>query len=129
MNYFELYDDQEAVLDRIEQLKYDDYYEEDIHLLGRDDMEFKALDYTEVNFHSHITHERGLREILSNNETAERFLNNFDLGEDEIEKYLFKISEGNYLIYYDDDILQTRAEEAEGTTASSEADLTDNHDR
>jgi len=129
MNYFELYDDQEAVLNRIEQLKDEDYYEEDIHLLGREDMEFKALDYTEINFHAHATHERGLREILSNNEPAERFLNNFELGEGEIEKYLFKISEGNYLIYYDDDVLQRGTEEAEDTAASSEADLTDNDDR
>lgn len=128
MNYFELYDDQEAVLDRIEQLKNEDYYEEDIHLLGRDDKEFKALDYTEVHFHGHVPNDRGLREILSNNEPAERFLNKFDLGEDEIEKYLFKISEGNFLIFYDDDVLQIRAEEAEGTTSTSEADLSD-HDK
>ncbi len=126
MNYFELYDDKEAVLNRIEQLKDEDYYEEDIHLIGRDDMEFKALDYTEVNFHGHVSHERGLREILSNSEPAERFLNRFDLGEDEIEKYLFKVSEGNFLIYYDDDILQTRAKESEGPSPSSEADLRDN---
>lgn len=125
MNYFELYDDKEAVLNRIEQLKDEDYYEEDIHLIGRDDMEFKALDYTEVHFHGHAAHERGLREILSNNEPAERFLNRFDLGEDEIEKYLFKVSEGNFLIFYDDDVLQRRAEEAEGTTISSESDLND----
>lgn len=126
MNYFELYDSQETVLNRIEQLKSEGFYEEDIHLLGRDDMEFTALEYTEVVFHKHLLEEHGLREILSKNESAERFLNGYDLDEEEIEKYLFKISEGNYLIYYDDDILREREDEKKGFDRSSEADLTDN---
>ncbi|WP_411843059.1 hypothetical protein [Salinicoccus sp. HZC-1] len=125
MNYFELYDSQEAVLSRIEQLKGEGFYEEDIHLLGRDDVEFKALDYTEVNYHGHVPNERGLREILSNTEPAERFLNRYNLGDDEIEKYLFKISEGNFLIFYDDDMLKKHAEEIEDTSGVSEADLLD----
>lgn len=125
MNYFELYDTQEAVLDRLEQLKGEGFYEEDIHLLGRDDAEFTALEYTEVNYHSHVPNERGLREILSNTEPAERFLNRYNLGEDEIEKYLFKISEGNFLMFYDDDMLKKHAEEMEDLSSSSEADLID----
>ncbi|WP_020007098.1 general stress protein [Salinicoccus albus] len=126
MNYFELYDSEEAVLNRIEQLKSEGFYEADIHLLGRDDMEFTALDYTEVVYHKHMLEEHGLREILSKNESAERFLNGYDLSEEEIERYLFKISEGNYMIYYNDDVLQERDEEKEGNDRSSEADLTDN---
>lgn len=125
MNYFEMYDGQEAVLNRIEQLKGEGFYEEDIHLLGRDDVDFKALDYTEVNYHGHVPNERGLRDILSNSEPAERFLNRFDLGEDEIEKYLFKISEGNFLMFYDDEMLKKHAEEIEDTSGASEADLLD----
>ena len=126
MNYFELYDGEEAVLNRIEQLKSEGFYEADIHLLGRDDMEFTALDYTEVVYHKHMLEEHGLREILSKNESAERFLNGYDLSEEEIERYLFKISEGNYMMYYNDDVLQEREEEKTGNDRSSEADLTDN---
>ncbi|MFB9860062.1 hypothetical protein ACFFLE_02925 [Salinicoccus siamensis] len=127
MNFFELYDSQESVLDRITQLKAEDYYEDDIHLLGRDDLEFDALEYMEVHFHMHVPDERGLKEILSRNEPAERYLHDFELDEDEIERYLFKISQGNYLLIYSDLEKKEREEEDERTESaeSAEADFKD----
>ncbi len=123
MNYFELYDSQEAVLDRITQLKAEGYYEEDIHLMGRDDKKFEALEYTEVVYHIHVTDDRGLKEILARNEPAERFLHDYELDEDEIERYLFKISEGNYLMFYSDLDLMERREEQQEREESAEADF------
>ncbi|MFC3419288.1 general stress protein [Salinicoccus hispanicus] len=126
MNYFELYDSQEAVLDRITQLKSEGYYEEDIHLLGRDDREFEALEYTEVTYHMHVPDDRGLKEILARNEPAERFLHYYVLDEDEIEKYLFKISEGNYLIFYTDyGMLERRKYKEESAEADFKAEARD----
>ncbi len=125
MNFFELYDSQESVLDRITQLKAEDYYEDDIHLLGRDDLEFDALEYMEVHFHMHVPDERGLKEILSRNEPAERYLHDFELDEDEIEKYLFKISQGNYLLIYSDLEKNEREEKGNERTESAEADFKD----
>ncbi|MFA7745943.1 hypothetical protein [Salinicoccus roseus] len=123
MNYFELYDSQEAVLDRITQLKAEGYYEEDIHLMGREDKEFEALEYTDVVYHIHVADDIGLKEILARNEPAERFLHDYELGEDEIERYLFKISEGKYLMFYADLALMERREEQQEREESAEADF------
>lgn len=123
MNYFELYNSQESVLDRITQLKSEGYYEEDIHLLGRDDKEFEALEYTEVTYHMHVTDDRGLKEILARNEPAENFLHYYIFDEDEIEKYLFRISEGNYLLFYNDYEMLNRRKEKHDKDESAEADF------
>ncbi|MCG1010615.1 general stress protein [Salinicoccus sp. ID82-1] len=120
MIYFELYDSQEAVLDRMAQLKSEGYYEEDIHLLGRDDREFDALEYTEVTYHMHVPDDRGLKEILARSEPAERFLHYYLPDEDEVERYLYKISEGNYLMFYTDYGMMERRKEDKDESAEAD---------
>ena len=73
----------------------------------------------------HVPDERGLKEILSRNEPAERYLHDFELDEDEIEKYLFKISQGNYLLIYSDLEKNEREEKGNERTESAEADFKD----
>lgn len=126
MFYCEFYGDQEGVLERIEELKEDDFYEEDFHLLGLDEGDdMKWLHYTNINFHPHYMDESdgGLRGMFSNNEPAHRYLHKRNLDEDTVHEYLNRLSNGEFLLYYSDENKKQRYNDQIGKDVTSESDL------
>ncbi|MFD2831201.1 hypothetical protein [Corticicoccus populi] len=126
MFYTEFYSTQEELLERIEELKDEDYYEEDLHLASLDkgdDMSW--LEYTNIHFHPH--HEEasdgGFKGIFSNKEPSARYLYKTGTDEETVEEYLKRLSKGEYLLCYSDHYKKRRADDQAGKDVSSESNL------
>lgn len=126
MFYCEFYDDQESLLERVDELKYDDFYEEDFHLVAiEEDNDLKWLDYTNINFHPHNKEESdgGFKGIFSNKEPSHRYLYKTGLTEKTVEEYLEKISNGEFLLCYSDHYRKRRKNDQIGRDTLSDTDL------
>lgn len=106
MNYFEFFNTQEEVLQYIERLKEEGYFEEDIHLIT-EDTDFDALNYTGVKVHYHLI-DNQLKAFFSKEQQGESFLRDHHFIDEDIEAYLKDVESGKYLIVVDPEDLKMR---------------------
>jgi len=121
MNYYEFFSDRDEFLKEIEMLKADDYFEEDFHLLADEDSdpdELQWIKYTEINFHPYYEQAEGIKSIFTANEPASNYIFNIGLNEDTAEDYLRRIKDGEFLLYYSDEVKYTREQEDHETPDS-----------
>lgn len=126
MFYCEFYETQEALLERIDELKEEEFYEEDFHLYAQDDTEdLKWLKYTHIHFHPYYADkpEGGFRSIFSTEEPANRYLYKTGLEDDTIDEYLERLSNGEYLLTYSDHYKKRRTNDRLGKDTSSESQI------
>lgn len=118
MNYFEFFDTHEDVLQYIERLKEQGYFEEDIHLITEDE-DFDALNYMGVVRHMHLP-DNQVKEFFSRGEKASSFMRDLEFTDEEVNSYLKNVEQGQYLIVTNPRDLQRRNNELR--TADNEED-------
>lgn len=106
MNYFEFFKSQDDVLQYIERLKDEGYFEEDIHLVT-EDTEFTALNYMGVKVHYHLIDNK-LKAFFSKEQQGESFLRDHRFSDEDIEEYLRNVENGEYLVVVDPEDLKRR---------------------
>lgn len=121
MNYYEFFSDRDELLEEIEMLKAQDYYESDFHLLADEDADaddMQWIKYTEINFHPYFEEGESFKSLFSANEPAKNFMQQIDLADDLSVQYLERIKNGEFFLFYTDDEKFTRETEAGKTPHS-----------
>lgn len=121
MNYFEFFPNRDALLEEVEKLKADDYYEVDFHLLAdenADPDEMQWIKYTEINYHPYFEENESIKSLFSANEPATNFMHKIDLEEETAVEYLERVKNGEFFLYYSDDEKYTREQDAGETPHS-----------
>lgn len=106
MNYFDFFNTQEEVLQHIERLKDEGYFEEDIHLVT-EDTEFDALNYTAVKVHYHLPDNK-VKQFFSKEQNGANFLQDKNFSEEYIDEYLRSVEAGEYLVVVNPEDLKIR---------------------
>lgn len=106
MNYFDFFNTQEEVLQYIERLKEEGYFEEDIHLIT-EDTDFDALNYTAVKVHYHLPDNK-VKQFFSKEQNGANFLQDKAFSKENIDEYLKAVEAGEYIVVADPEDLKLR---------------------
>lgn len=115
MNYYEFFPNRDELLEEIELLKAEGYYESDFHVLAieeADPDEMQWIKYTDINFHPYFSQGEGLKSIFSANEPAKNFMQRIELSDATSVEYLERVQDGEFFLYYTDEDKYTREKDA-----------------
>ncbi len=121
MNYYEFFPNRDEMLERIESLKDEGYYESDFHVLADEDVDpdqMQWIKYTDIHFHPYFHEDEGMKSIFSANEPAKNFMPDIDLDDATSVEYLERIQNGEFFLFYTDDEKFTREKDAGATPDS-----------
>lgn len=106
MQFIEKHESLDEVLERIDLLKQEEnYFEEDLHILGLADLEPDWTDYMGCTYHPHSNHV-SFKDFFTRNIKAKDYLFNSGLEDGLVETHLHTLENGQFLLAFDDDSLK-----------------------
>lgn len=115
MNYYEFFSNRDELLEEVELLKAEDYYESDFHVLADEEADpdnMQWIKYTDINFHPYFSEGASIKSMFSANEPAKNFIPKIELDDATSVEYLERISNGEFFLFYTDDEKYTREKDA-----------------
>ncbi|CEA02360.1 hypothetical protein BN1048_01686 [Jeotgalicoccus saudimassiliensis] len=106
MQYIEKYTSLDDILERIDLLKQEEnYYEEDFHILGLEDLEPDWTDYMGCTYNPH-SNNISFKDFFTKNIKAEDYLYDLGLNANLVQTHLNTLEEGKFLLVFNDDALK-----------------------
>lgn len=115
MNYYEFFPNRDELLEEIELLKAEGYYESDFHVLADEEAdpdEMQWIKYTDIYFHPYFDEGESMKSMFSANEPAKNFIQKIELDDASSVEYLERIKNGEFFLFYADDEKYAREKDA-----------------